>query len=61
MIITVYAIKKNGAYMYSSGMYKSDNYILLWDTRELAELYLNSYYRENKHLFKIKAVKVDKV
>ena len=60
-IVKLYAITKNGVYKYSSGMYSSDNYIILWSTRKEAEDYLTSYYSSTKHLYKIKPMRVEKV
>ena len=60
-IVKLYAITKKGVYLYSSGMYASDNYIILWDTRKKAEDYLTSYRSDTKHLYKIKTMRVEKV
>jgi hypothetical protein len=60
MITTVYGASLNGVYLYSSGMYSSDNYILTWNTRKEVQDYLHMYYRENESKYKIKPFKVNK-
>ena len=61
-IVKFYTATKNGIYsLYSSGMYSSDNYIMLWKTRKELEDYLTSYHSSDKNLYKIKTMKVEKV
>ena len=60
-IVKLSAATKDGVYLYSSGMYSADNYIMLWKTRKELEDYLTSYHSSDKHLYKIKTMKVEKV
>ncbi len=56
MIIKKYCITKNGSYLFSTGFYNDDK-ISLFETKELAQGYVDSYC--DKQIYKVKSIKVE--
>lgn len=56
MLIKKYCITKNGNYLCSTGFYNDDK-ISLFETKELAQSYINSYC--DKQTYKVKLIKVE--